>query len=49
MYKIIKEVIPKELTEFITGYFLLKRQVATTFFNIKYISPYEDLWGVWKD
>mgnify|MGYP003147401383 FL=1 len=49
MYKIIKEVMPKELTEFITGYFLLKRRVTETFFNNKYISPYENAWGIWKD
>ena len=49
MYKIIKEAIPKELTDFITGYFLLKRKVAETFFNDKYISPYENSWGVWDD
>jgi hypothetical protein len=28
---------------------LLKRQVAETFFNSKYISPFEEMYGVWND
>jgi hypothetical protein len=49
MYKIIKELIPKEIAEFNTAYFLLKRQVFQTFLNYRYISPYELVWGTWKD
>ena len=49
MYKIIKQVISKEIAEFNTKYFLLKRQVYQTFLNHRYISPYELVWGTWKD
>jgi len=48
-YKIIKKAITKELALFIYNYFLMKRQVAKTLFNTKYISPFEDMFGVWDD
>jgi hypothetical protein len=48
-YKIIKKAITKELALFIYNYFLMKRQVAKTLFNTKYISPFEDMFGVWSD
>ena len=49
MYKIIKKIISKEIAEFTTGYFLLKRQVFKTFLNHRYISPYELVWGSLTD
>jgi hypothetical protein len=48
-YKIIKKVITKDLALFIYNYFLMKRQVAKTLFDTKYISPFEDMFGVWAD
>jgi len=48
-YKILKQAISPELAGFIYKYFLMKRQVARTFFDSKYISPYDNDWGVWND
>ena len=48
-FKVIKKAISKELASFIYNYFLIKRQVAKTFFDTKYVSPFEDLFGVWTD
>jgi len=48
-YIIIKEVISKDLTDFCFNYFLMKRQVARTMFDAKYISPFTEYFGVWND
>ena len=48
-YKIIKQAISKELADFVYSYFLTKRQVARTFFDDRYISPFNNDWGVWND
>ena len=48
-YQIIKKAISKELTEFLFNYFLMKRQVAETCFQSKFISPFEVLLGTWVD
>ena len=48
-YIIIKEAISKELAAFIYKYFLLKRDVARTFFDSRYISPFTEYFGVWND
>ena len=48
-YCVIKEAIPKQIAEFVYNYFLLKRQVARTFFDTKYISPFTTEFGVWND
>ena len=48
-YVIIKNAIKKDLATFIANYFLLKRQVARTFFDTGYISPFTNEWGVWSD
>jgi len=48
-YQIIKKAISKELTEFLFNYFLMKRQVAKTCFQSKFISPFEVLLGTWSD
>ena len=37
-YVVIKEAVPKEIATFCYNYFLLKRQVAKTLFNTRYIS-----------
>ena len=48
-YKVIKQVVNIELCTFIHDYFLLKRQVAKTFFETRYISPYTEEYGVFGD
>ena len=48
-YCVIKEAIPKEIAEFVYNYFLMKRQVARTYFDKRYISPFTTEWGVWND
>ena len=48
-YKIIKKAISKDLVTFAYNYFLMKRQVAKTFFDTKFISPFTSEWGVWTD
>ena len=48
-YKVIKQAISKELCNFVYDYFLLKRKVARTYFDKKYISPFNLDFGVWND
>jgi len=48
-YTIIKSAISKELSDFIYNYFLLKRKVARTYFDLKFISPFTEYFGVWND
>ena len=48
-YEIIKEVISEELANFVYKYFMLKRQVARTLFDTRYISPLTEYFGVWND
>ena len=46
---VIKEAIDPKIANFVYNYFLMKRQVARTFFDTRYISPYTTEWGVWND
>ena len=48
-YKVIKQAITKELADFVYSYFLIKRKVARVFFDDRYISPFNNDWGVWND
>ena len=48
-YLVIKEAVPKEIANFCYNYLLLKRQVAKTFFDTRYISTFTPEWGVWSD
>ena len=48
-YCVIKEAIPKQMAEFVYNYFLMKRQVARTLFDTRYISPFTTEFGVWND
>ena len=48
-FKITKRSISKELATFAYNYFLMKRQVAKTLFERKFISPFTTEWGVWND
>lgn len=48
-YTVIKQAVSKEIADFVYRYFLLKRQVARTLFDQRYISPMTEYWGVWND
>jgi hypothetical protein len=48
-FLIIKKAIEPKVAEFIYNYFLMKRQVAKTLFETKYISPFATEFGVWND
>ena len=48
-YCVIKEAVPKQIAEFVYNYFLMKRQVARTLFDEKYISQFTTEFGVWND
>ena len=48
-YVIIKEAISEDLAKFCYDYFMMKRQVAKTMFDLKYISPFTEYFGVWND
>ena len=48
-YCIIKNAISKDLSLFVYNYFLIKRKVASTLFENKYISEKETMFGVWTD
>ena len=48
-YTVLKGVISPELAKFVTEYFLLKRKVARTLFDERYISQFTTEFGVWND
>ena len=48
-YKVIREVISKDLANFIYSYFLMKRSVARKMYDDRYISPFNYDHGVWND
>ena len=48
-YIVIKSAISKELSSFVTDYFLLKRQAADTLFKKNFIPPFAEEWGKWTD
>ena len=48
-YLVIRKVISLQLAKFITQYFLLKRKVARTLFDERYISQFTNEFGVWSD
>jgi len=48
-YLVIKNVITKDMANFIYGYFSMKRRVARKFLDDRYISPFETGWGGWMD
>ena len=49
LYKVVKQVIPKELTEFIYQYLLNKRKVVRHYFDTRYIPPFNADMGYWND
>ena len=48
-FLVIKEAIDPKVANFVYNYFLLKRQVARTFYDTRYISPFTTEWGIWSD
>jgi len=48
-YLIIKKAIEPKIAKFVYNYFLMKRQVARTMFDTRYISPFATEFGVWND
>ena len=48
-YIVLKKAISPQLAKFLTQYFLLKRTVARTLFDKRYISQFTKEWGVWND
>jgi len=48
-YLIIKQALEKDVTNFVFNYFMIKRQVAFTLKENKYISKFNEDWGTWED
>jgi hypothetical protein len=48
-FLVIKQAIDPKVAEFVYNYFLMKRQVAKTLFDFKYINPYTNEYGHWGD
>ena len=48
-FLVIKKAIEPKVAEFVYNYFLMKRQVARTMFDDRFISPFTTEWGVWND
>jgi hypothetical protein len=48
-YVIAKSVLASDVAEFIYNYFILKRQVAHSFFKHGYVPLDSPEWGTWKD
>ena len=48
-YQVVKNVVPKNVCQHITNYFLLKRNVTKTLFKSKYIAPTEESYGTLSD
>ena len=48
-YVVIKNALSNEMSDFLFKYFLLKRQVANTYFKERYISPFTEYFGFYGD
>jgi len=48
-YTVIRNIISPELANFVSHYFQMKRQVARTMFDTRYISQFNEDWGRWND
>jgi len=46
---IARKVISPELASFVYSYFLNKRLVCNHLLDHKYLSPFDESWGTWKD
>jgi hypothetical protein len=48
-FEIVKNAISYEVANFCYNYLMLKREVAKTFFEKKFISEFTQEWGYWDD
>ena len=48
-FTVIEKAIDPKIANFVYNYFLMKRQVAKTMFDERYISPFTIEFGVWDD
>ena len=48
-FTVIEKAIDPKIANFVYNYFLIKRQVARTMFDARYISPFTTEFGVWND
>ena len=48
-FTVIEKAIDPSIANFVYNYFLMKRQVARTLYDTKYISPFTTEFGVWND
>ena len=48
-YTIKRSAISKDMARFLYEYVSLKRKVTRTMFDVKYLSPYTEYFGVWND
>ena len=48
-YEVIKKAVNKDVANISYKYLLLKKDVTKLFFDTRYISPYEEMFGVWSD
>jgi hypothetical protein len=48
-YTVIRKAVDPKIADFVYRYFLLKRKVARTFYDTRYISPFTTEFGVWND
>ena len=46
---VIEKAIDPKIANFVYNYFLMKRQVAKTMFDTRYISPFTTEFGIWND
>jgi len=46
---VIEKAIDPKIANFVYNYFLMKRQVARTMFDARYISPFTNEFGIWND
>jgi len=48
-FLVIRKALDPKIAEFVYNYFLMKRQVARTMFDTRYISQFTEYFGVWND
>ena len=48
-YTVLKQVISKDLAQFVYDYLLIKRNVLHTYIKYRHISPFNDMHGTFKD
>jgi hypothetical protein len=48
-FTVVKKAIDPKIANFVYNYFLMKRQVAQTMHQYKFVSPFETMLGVWND